>query len=241
MRNVIVTGADRGLGLSLCGEYLARGYKVFAGKFLGEYSLLEEMRERDSRLFIVPLDVSSRESVAAARDMVAAETGGRLDMLISNAALMGRVSCSLYEPPMDLEAVWNSFSVNALGAARMVEHFLPLLDGGGLKRLCFISSEVSCVVLMKHSRDGGFPYPMSKSALNMCVRLMHNQLYPQGYTFRLYHPGWMKRVLPDGSRAQGALYDPDFIASHAAKYFETPLGDEQRLVLFDYLGQEWPY
>jgi hypothetical protein len=51
----------------------------------------------------------------------------------------------------------------------------------------------------------------------------------------------MKRVMPDGSRAEQAIYDPDFIGSHAAKYFETPLRDEQRLVMFDYLSQEWPY
>ena len=241
MRSVIISGADRGLGLSLCREYLGRGFKVFAGKFLEDYTLLEQLREKERNLHVLPLDVSSRESIAAARDAVSAETGGSLDMLISNAALMGRVSCSLYEPPMDLEAVWNSFSVNALGAARMAEYFLPLLDKGEMKRLCFVSSEVSCIVLMKTSRDSGFPYPMSKSSLNMCVRLMHNQLHPQGYTFRLYHPGWMKRVMPDGSRKGEAEYDPDFIAGHAAKYFETPLRDEQRLVMFDCLGQEWPY
>ncbi|MCL2811878.1 MAG: SDR family NAD(P)-dependent oxidoreductase [Clostridia bacterium] len=241
MKNVIITGADRGLGLSLCKEYLGRGYRVFAGKYLQEYELLEALRAQNKNLHILPLDVANRNSITAARETVRTEAGGVLDMLISNAALMGPVNCSLYEPPMDLEAVWNSFSVNAMGAARMVELFLPLLDKSEMKRLCFVSSEVSCITLMKTSRDGGFPYPMSKAALNMCVRLMHNQLYPQGYTFRLYHPGWMKRVMPDGSRGEEAVYDPDHIAGHAAAYFEASLKDEQRLVMFDYLGQEWPF
>jgi hypothetical protein len=70
---------------------------------------------------------------------------------------------------------------------------------------------------------------------------MHNQLYPQGYSFRLYHPGWMKRVMPDGSRSAEAEFDPDFIAAHAAEFFENPLGDEHRLVMCDYSGQEWPF
>ena len=240
MGSVIITGADRGLGLSLSKEFLARGYKVFAGKFLEDYTLLEQLREKDGNLCILPLDVGSRDSIAAAREMVRKETD-TLDILISNAALMGRVSCSLYEPPMDLEAVWASFSVNALGAARMVEYFLPLLDKGGMKRLCFVTSEVSCINLMKTSRDGGFPYPLSKSSLNMCVRLMYNLLFPQGYTFRLFHPGWMKRVMQDGSRSETARYDPDFTAERASKFFETPLRDEHRLVMYDFLGQEWPF
>jgi len=241
MRSVIITGADRGLGLSLSKEFLARGYKVFAGKFLNDYTLLEDLQNKDKNLHILHLDVASPENIAEVRDTVSKLTGGSLDILISNAALMGPASCSLYEPPMDLEAVWESFSVNALGALCMAEHFLPLLEKGEMKRLCFVSSEVSSILLMKTSRDGGFPYPLSKTSLNMGVRLMHNLLYPQGFTFRLYHPGYMKRVMPDGSRAERGRYDPDNTAKHAAKYFETPLRDEHRLVMYDYLSQEWPY
>lgn len=240
MPSVIITGADRGLGLSLCKEYLARGWTVFAGKFLEDYTLLEDVREDDKNLHIVNLDVGDAASIAAAKEQVL-KVCDSLDMFISNAALMGRVSCSLYEPPMELNAVWDSFRVNALGPARMVETFLPLLERGEMKRLCFVSSEVSSIVLMKNSRDGGFPYPMSKASLNIAVRLMHNDLYPQGYTFRLFHPGWMKRRMADGTLAEGAMYDPDDIGRIAAQYFETPLRDEHRLVLYDYNGMEWTY
>jgi NAD(P)-dependent dehydrogenase (short-subunit alcohol dehydrogenase family) len=240
MPNVIVTGADRGLGFSLCREFLARGWTVFAGKFLQDYELLEREREKNPALHIVPLDVGDAASIEKARNMIAEKTDA-IDMIISNAALMGRVQCSIDEPPMDLQAPWNSFRVNALGPTHMVEYFLPLLDRGGMKRLCFVSSEVSCIVLMKHRAGSSYPYPMSKSSLNMSVRLMHNLLYPQGYTFRLYHPGWMKRMMPDGTLSEEAEYDPAWIAAHASKYFEAPLGDEHRLVMFDYLSQEWPF
>jgi len=243
MKSVIITGADRGLGLSLCKEFLARDYLVFAGKYLEEYTLLEDLQEKESNLHIVTLDVSNRECLAAARDTVSAVTGNSLDMLISNAALMGNDGGSLSNPPIITQEVWQSFSVNALGAARMVEYFLPLLDECEMKRLCFVSSEVSCINLMKTREESpsGYTYPMSKSAMNMAIRLMHNQLYPQGYSFRLYHPGWMMRVLPDGSRKEGAMYDPDFIAEHAAVYFEKPLMDEQRLIMYDFNDREWPF
>ena len=240
MPNVIISGADRGLGLSLCREYLKRNWTVFAGKYLDDYTLLEDLREKNANLRILRLDVGSQDSIAAAREELRKETDS-LDVLISNAALMGQVHCNLYEPPMDLEAAWNSFNVNALGPALLVDSFLPLLDRGEMKRLCFISSEVSSVVLMKHRGDSAYPYPMSKASLNMAVRLMHNQLYKQGYTFRLFHPGWMKRRMQDGSLSETALFDPDYIGDIAARYFETPLRDEHRLVMVDYNGYEWTY
>jgi len=240
MPSVIVTGADRGLGLSLCKEYLNRGWTVFAGKYLDDYSLLEDAAEKNPNLHIVKLDMSSADSIAAAKDHILKITDS-LDMLISNAALMGPVKCNLYEPPMDMEAVWSAFRVNALGPVLLVEKLLPLLDRGRMKRLCFVSSEVSCIVLMKHRGDSPYPYPMSKVSLNMGVRILHNQLYSQGYTFRLFHPGWMKRRMQDGSLSENAKYDPDYIGGIAAKYFETALRDEHRLVMVDYSGYEWTY
>ena len=240
MPSVIISGADRGLGLSLCREYLNRGWIVFGGKYLEDYTLLEDERKKNANLHIVRLDMGSPDSIAAAREQALTVTDS-LDMLISNAALMGPVQCSLYGGPMDLEAVWNSFRVNALGPVRLVENFLPLLDRAGMKRLCFVSSEVSSIVLMKHRGDSPYPYPMSKSSLNMGVRLLHNQLYAQGYSFRLFHPGWMKRRMQDGSLSETALYDPDYTGNIAARYFETPLHDEHRLVMVDYSGYEWTF
>ena len=138
-----------------------------------------------------------------------------------------------------LDHVWRSFKVNALGGLALTNIFKPLLDNGALKRLCFVSSEVSCISMM--NRERGFAYPMSKSSLNMAVRMIHNDLYGQGYTVRLFHPGWMKRVMLDGSRVEGPTVDPDDSAEFAVRYFTEPLLDEHRLVMVDYLGNEWPY
>ena len=235
MRSVAITGADRGLGLSLTKEYLKRGWIVFAGKYLDDYALLENLaNEADgANLRIVKLDVGSEDSIAAFKNEIL-KTTDSLDMLISNAALMG-------QELIDLEAVWDSFRVNALGPVCLASSLLPLFDRGGMKRLCFVSSEVSSIVLMKRRADSAYPYPMSKASLNMGVRILHNQLYSQGYTFRLFHPGWMKRRAQDGSLSDTALYDPDYIGDIAARYFETPLRDEHRLVMVDYNGYEWTY
>ena len=239
MAGVIVTGADRGLGLSLCKEYLKRGWLVFAGKYLDDYTLLEDLRKKNPNLLhIIRLDTGCPDSIVAARAEVLKRTDS-LDMLIANAALLP--SPQYNEPPIDPELVWNYFRINALGPLHLTEFFLPLLDKSMMKRLCFVSSEVSSIVLMKHRTIGPCPYPISKTALNMGVRILHNQLYAQGYTFRLFHPGWMKHRMQDGSLFEEGLYDPDYIGDIAARYFETPLRDEHRLVMVDYNGYEWTF
>jgi len=192
-----------------------------------DYSLLENLQCENSNLHILRIDMSSAESISTA-----AKNCGELDMLISNAALMEKAN--------DSEAAWRSFNVNALGPVRLTEAFLPLMQNG-LKRLCYVSSEVSCINLMKNRHPDSFPYPMSKAAMNMAIRLMHNELYQKGYTFRLFHPGWMKFREKDGTLAEEGKYDPDFIGKIAAKYFETPLRDEHRLVMTDFNGYEWPF
>ena len=104
------------------------------------------------------------------------------------------------------------------------------------ERLFFTSSEISSIRLQR--RTGDVRYAMSKTALNLGVRLLFNSLRPRGYTFRLYQPGWMKRVNPDGSRAAGAQIDPDESAKEALRLIREDRIDEDRLVLTDYLGHE---
>ena len=251
MYKALVTGADRGFGLSVCKLLLKSGWTVYAGKYIEEYNLLEDLQREYDRLSIFMLDMGSKENIQAVYDEISGETDC-LDMIVSNAALMGKTgkdipsSSKRTEPPVqsegertDIDHVWRSFKVNALGGLALVNIFKPLLDKSELKRLCFVSSEVGCVSMM--NRERGFAYPMSKSSLNMAVRMIHNDLYRQGYTVRLYQPGWMRRVMLDGTRVEGAALDPDESAGFAVRYFTEPLLDEHRLVMIDYMGNEWPY
>ena len=59
MKNVVITGADRNIGFELTKQFLERGWKVFAGRYLMDLALLEELRkEYPDTLTLVPLDVS---------------------------------------------------------------------------------------------------------------------------------------------------------------------------------------
>ena len=231
----LVTGADRALGSALCAGLLTRGWQVLAGQYMPDWPELGTLAEQyPESLHLVPLDVGSTASVQAAAESVAGVTG-QVDLLISNAAIgSGR---SELGQGLDFPRMQRAFNVNSLGAIRVVEAFLPLM-GSGMRRLCFVSSEAGCITLAQ--RQGASGYCMSKAALNMAVRIMHNDLHPEGYTFRLYHPGWMRTYM-SGQKSRRGDMEPEEAAAWALPFFLDDREDEGRLALIDYQGLEWPF
>ena len=235
--NAFVTGADRGLGLAACAELLKRGWKVYAGQHMPEWPELEKLKESASgRLLIIPLEVSSSASTQAAARQVAASTGS-LDLLINNAGVTSPSTPRTLRENLDYPEMQRMFDINSLGPLRVVEAFLPLTERSPLKRLCFVSSEAGSISRQK--RDGWYGYCMSKSALNMSVRIMFNHLRPAGYSFRLYHPGWMRTYM-HGQKQMEADIEPEYAASRAVSFFLRKR-NEDRLVLVDYQGHVWPW
>lgn len=239
-RIAVVTGADRGLGQGLTTVLLERGWRVFAGQYMPEWPELREMESRyPNQLFLLPLDVTSTESVQLAAEAITA-TVDHVDMLISNAGVNSPTSPRVLGEDQDFDEMHRLYDVNALGALRMVEAFLPLTDASEMKRLCFVSSEAGSID--RSVRTSWFGYCMSKAALNMAVKNMFNYLRPQGYTFRLYHPGWLRSYISGVKRTEGDM-EPEEGAIPAVEYFiqDRESADEDRLVLRDYRGNEWPW
>jgi NAD(P)-dependent dehydrogenase (short-subunit alcohol dehydrogenase family) len=236
--NAFVTGADRGLGLALCAGLLERGWQVFAGQYMPEWPQLATLLAKyPQSLHILPLDVSTAETVYNAARLVAEKTSS-LDLLVNNAGVISATNERLIRSAQDYTEMQRVYEVNTLGPLRVVEAFLPLMDLGRLKRLCFVSSEAGSIA--RSQRLGWFGYCMSKAALNMAVKNLFNELRPQGYTFRLYHPGWMRTYM-NGKKAVEADMEPEEAAARALPFFLGPRDDEDRLLLVDHQGQEWPW
>lgn len=248
MKNVVITGADRNIGFELTRQFLERGWKVFAGRYLMDLALLEELQEKyPDTLTLVPLDVSKEETVQAAAEAVGKEVD-HLDMLIHNAAGFGDHAGGP-NTEIDFSTFITPYNINALGAMRMVHYFLPLMQTG-MKRLCFVSSEAGAVSVAHRTEISS--YCMSKTALNMVLRLMFNQLQPMGYTFRLYHPGWVRSAkiehmtdeVPTFKDEDGNLigkFWPWETAASAVPQFIEDRECEDRLVLIDNEGAAWPF
>jgi len=230
---VFISGADRGLGLSLTKKLLERGAVVYAGQFMPDWSELDKLKGAfmDS-LQIIPLNVGCDDSVKLAAQKVKSMTDD-LDVLICNAGIMGWDDERVADVT-DTEMMLEVYNVNAVGAVRLVERCMPLLLNGTERKICFVSSEAGSV--SNCERTNFFWYSMSKSAMNMYAKTMFNRFRSQGFKFRLYDPGWMKSYMM-GDVNELATYTPDAAAVFAMDYFFDQIVDEDELVLWRYSGE----
>lgn len=231
----VITGADRGLGFALCEKLLAEGWFVIAGQFMDEWNELDKLRTCYSEtLEVITLDVSSLKSVEEAAKKIS-EVTNHVDMLINNAGISGWEGD--IRGKMNYAVSQNIFNVNSLGPIRMVENILPMM-AKGMKRLCFISSEAGSI--SANLRNSSFGYCMSKTALNMAIKIMFNDLRPDGYTFRIYHPGWLRSYMGGKKSTIGDL-EPEDSAAVAVPFFIEDSYCEDRLVMIDNECMEWPF
>ena len=198
-RCVLVTGADRGLGLELVKEFERRGFYVFAGKFLSKWNLLETYQaQHPDTVQIVDLDVTSIDSVKAAREQVLGKTD-KLDILVNNAGVAGGhggTDGTIFDENLDFDNMLRTFNVNALGALRMANAFIQMILASDHKLIVNISSEAGSIGTCW--RYNGFGYCMSKAALNMHSAIIHNSLHRQ-YNGQVmdFNPGGMVTDLAD--------------------------------------------
>ena len=228
MKSVFITGADRGIGFALCKCFLENGWKVFAGQFMKDWKELETLQEEyGQKLSMIALDVGNSVSVSQA----AAQVGGQtdcLDMLVNCAGICQNGSN---------ETTRRCLDVNTLGAIRMVEAFLPLMKQGE-RKLCFVSSEAGSITLAH--RQEGISYCVSKTCLNMAVRLMFEKLQSQGYRFRLYHPGWVRTYM-SGQKSTVGNFEPEESAAVAYEQFTSGRTWEDVLIMSDVSNEIWPF
>lgn len=231
MNTVFITGADRGIGFALCEFFIELDWTVIAGQFMPEWPQLANLAEltkaNGRRLEIVPLDVGDDDSVRAAAKTVAGMTG-TVDMLINCAGIAGGDS---------EEHIRAMMNINSIGPIRVTQAFLPLMEKG-MRRICFLSSEAGITTLAHRTGHAG--YCLSKTALNMAVRLMFNELQPKGYTFRLYHPGWVRSYM-SGSKSETGRFEPEEAANVAFLQFLNDRPWEDVLVMTDIRDEAWPF
>lgn len=186
--NVLITGANRGLGQSLVEKFLTEGWNVFAGERPLDKAATRVV-DASGSLTRVGLDVVDVASVARAVRHVAERAKG-LDVLINNAAVNPSPDSGAPIGELDFDAIKYTYDVNAIGPLRVIQGFLPLLESGSRKLIINVSSEAGS--LQRSCRDRTYGYCMSKAAMNMQTTMLDRGLKSRGFNVLSIHPGWMR-------------------------------------------------
>jgi NAD(P)-dependent dehydrogenase (short-subunit alcohol dehydrogenase family) len=178
---VVVTGADRGVGLEVVRQLLARGDTVEAAcRRPGEAM---ELRATGARIHGV--DVVNGASVTAFAHGL---DGAAIDLVINNAGLYGDPRQRLHA--LDYEAAMRTFEANALGVLRVSQAFVPHLRRGTGKKLAHLSSNLASVGAT--TRPGDLAHRMFRTALNMISKSIAAELHDDHIISIVVHPGWVR-------------------------------------------------
>ncbi len=191
---VLITGANRGLGLELVCQYLERGDHVFAASRTPDAAAeLQRLHQQYAdRLVLLSLDVTSADSIAAAVQAVGNVTDA-LDLLINNAGVYPNAGSGDAHQRLGqlthADAI-ETMQVNAIGPLLVSQALLPLLRAGRKGRIISISSGQGSLT-WKATGDP-YHYSASKAALNMYMRSLAAEIGHMGLISVIVDPGWMR-------------------------------------------------
>lgn len=182
---VLVSGANRGMGLEFARQYVLDGWAVHAtARRPDEASALQALAREHATLHLHELDVADGDSVAR---LAATLEGEPLDVLLSNASHMIHLDAQSFEHG-DADLFAQSFAVNATGPFRLAQALIDNVRTGQQKKLIFMGSTAGSTGSIQPPVKL-FGYCPAKAALHSIVRGLHLNLAPEGFTVGLLEPG----------------------------------------------------
>ncbi len=206
---VLVTGANRGIGLEYVRQYAAEGWQVIAGvrrPDAGRTAALAAIAEGGrGDVAIEPLDVTDAAGVAA---LGVRYRDHAIDVLINNAGLLtpdrGPSGTLQGLDAIDFDHWTHEFRVNAQGPLRVVLACLESVARSRRRTIVNMSSGMGSI--RRTSEGGAYYYRTSKAALNMLTRTLAHDLAPRGITVIALDPGWV-RTRMGGAAAPTSVED----------------------------------
>ncbi len=233
MMRILITGANRGIGLEFVKQYIASGADVIACcRKPGEASDLLSLRDaHPGKLTIIELDVSDFSKIEAVSQEL---EGAPIDILINNAGVYldkGRTSVI---GGLDYNSWRETFEVNLFAPLKMVESFLPNLKVGTEKKVAFLSSLMGSIT--DNSSGGSYFYRSSKTALNSAMRSLAMDIKSEGISVVSLHPGW---VMTDMGGAGANLSTEDSVSGMRNVIQELDANSSGSFINYDGRALPW--
>lgn len=187
MKVVLITGANRGIGLAHAQAFAKRGVEVFAtARTPDTADALQSLAQAYPGRFTV-LHYDAQEPDAPAR-LKAALADTPIDLVLANAGARGESGQALGN--IHVDGVLDLIRINALAPLKLVEALIYNITLSERKLVAFQSSQMGSIG-NNHTGDH-YEYRLSKVALNMIARNVASDLKPRDVTVVALHPGWVQ-------------------------------------------------
>lgn len=183
MPTVLITGANRGIGLELARQYAAAGWRVHATCRAPEAA--EALKALGGAATLHRLDIVCPDQV---QDLARHLAGEAIDLLVNNAGISTHANTSLGD--MDYARWEEMLRINVLGPTRVAEAFVPHVAASQRRVMLFLSSRAASIA--DNLSGGRYLYRSSKAALNAVVKSLAIDLIPKRITCVAVHPGWVQ-------------------------------------------------
>lgn len=184
MATIVITGCNRGIGLELARQLVARGDTV-----LGVCRAPSEALQASGATIVSGIDVGDGAAMPALKQAVGDR---RVDILVNNAGILRRDNAL---GDIDYERMLEQYRVNTLGPLRVTEALRDNLGEGS--KVAIVTSRVGSIE--DNASGGNYGYRASKAAVNMVGTNLKHELGPRGIAVALLHPGLVATDMTGGT------------------------------------------
>lgn len=179
-KRVVITGANRGIGLQLCTQYLALGFSVIA--IVRQSS--SELEQLKGVRILSGVDMSNMTDIERLGEKLKGEA---VDILINNAGIFSNETLA----NMDFSAIEQQIQINAIAPVRVTHALLSNLKAGS--KVAMVTSRMGSI---SDNGSGAYiGYRMSKAALNAAGVSLAHELKSRGVAVGLLHPGFVQTAM----------------------------------------------
>lgn len=181
-QTVVITGANRGIGLALAQAYQQQGNHVLA-------LCRSSSPELEALGVEVFADIDFADPLSIAKTVTRLD-GHAIDLLINNAGILSGDSLGA----IDYAAMALQFQINALAPLRLTEALRTQLTNGA--KVALVTSRMGSMA--DNSSGGAYGYRMSKAALNAAGVSLSHDLRPLSVAVGIFHPGYVQTDMVGG-------------------------------------------